>query len=98
MQNTVAFMTYKPNKEVYEKSSGLKYRRCINWTSALGDIRSRFILLFLRKTKVVQEILRSFYVSFTVNTEAIKPDRKFNRDKRKKGSRRKAYIGYKPAW
>ncbi len=86
------------DKFTYEKSEGLKYRRCINWTSAIGDVRSRFILFFLRNTKKVHEILESLYDSFSINTQSIKPGRKFKRDKRKKGSRKKAFICYKSAW
>ncbi len=72
MQNTVSLLVFKSNKETHEKSKGLKYRRCINWTSALGDVRSRFILFFLRNIKNVHEILKSLYDSFSKNTEAIK--------------------------
>jgi len=75
-----------------------KYRRKINWTSALGDVRERLVLLFIRGVNKADSTLRSIWKSFKINTEAIKPERKFPRDKRKKGSRQKAYMQYKPAW
>ena len=82
MLNMVSLLTYHSNKKVFKESEKLKFRRCINWTSALGDIRQRFALLFLRSIKKVQQILKSLFMSFEINTEPIKPGRRFNRDKR----------------
>ncbi len=98
MLNAVSLLSYQSNKQVFENSKALKYRRCINWTSALGDVRQSLVLLFLRGVKHVEDILLSIFDSFRYNTEAIKPGRKFKRDKRKKGARKKAFICYKPAW
>lgn len=98
MLNVVSLLTYESNKKVFKNSKNLKFRRCINWTSALGDIRQRFVLLFLRSKKKVEHIINSLTRSFEINTEPIKPNRRFNRDKRKKGARKKAFICYKPAW
>lgn len=98
MLNIVSFLSFESNVHVLESSKGLKYRRQINWTSALSDVRSRFVLLVLRSIKKARSIIESLRLSFKVNTEPIKPGRKFKRDKRKKGSRKKAFICYKPAW
>jgi hypothetical protein len=98
MLNVVSLLTHESNKKVLEDSKNLKFRRCINWTSALGDVRQRLALLFLRSAKIVERIIRSLTKSFEINTEPIKPNRRFNRDKRKKGARKKAFICYKPAW
>jgi len=98
MLNLVSFLAQPVVDEIYESSSNNKYRKQINWTSALGDVRKRLSLLFLRGINQIDSILRSLWKSFTINTGTIKPGRKFPRDKRKKGSRQKAYINYKPAW
>lgn len=98
MLNLVSFLAEPVKDEVYESSGDCKYRQQINWTSALGDVRKKIVLLFMRGIKKVQSIMESLWESFKKNTDAIKPDRKFPRDKRKKGSRKKAFINYKPAW
>ncbi|TAJ05454.1 hypothetical protein DMA11_23480 [Marinilabiliaceae bacterium JC017] len=98
MLNVVSFLTHDVNKTVNVNSKGLKYRRQINWTAALGDVRQKFVLLFLRSIKNIRRIIESLQKSFKANTEAIKPGRKFKRDKRKKGARKKAFVCYKPAW
>ena len=98
MLNLVSVLAQHVVDEIYESSRSNKFRKQINWTSALADVRSRLSLLFLRDIEQVDLILKSIWKSFTINTEAIKPDRKFPRDKRKKGSRQKAFIQYKPAW
>jgi len=98
MLNLVSFLS-EPVAVLIDKSlKGNKYRHKINWTSALGDVRERMVLLFLRGVTKVDTILKSLWESFKINTEPIKPGRKFPRDKRKKGSRQKAFIQYKPAW
>lgn len=98
MMNLVSFLAEPVNEQIHKASQNCKFRRQLNWTSALGDVRKRLALLFLRGTAVVNSIITSFWESFKTNTEAIKPDRKFPRDKRKKGSRKKAFIQYKSAW
>jgi len=98
MQNLVSFLAGPIKKTVLENSKDLKYERQINWTSALSDVRRKFVLLFVRSTRKVDKIIDSLQASFMANTEAIKPDRKFPRDKRKKGARKKAFICYKPIW
>jgi hypothetical protein len=98
MLNLVSFLTEPVRDEIYEASKDCKYRRQINWTSALGDVRKTIVLLFLRGIHKIEAILESLWESFSKNTEAIKPGRKFPRDKRKKGSRKKTFIQYKPAW
>lgn len=98
MLNVVSFLTHDVNKTVNVNSKGLKYRRQINWTAALGDVRQKFVLLFLRNIKNIRRIIESLQKSFKANTEAIKPGRKFKRDKRKKGARKKSFVCYKPSW
>jgi len=98
MLNLVSFLAQPVVDKIYESSRCCKYRKQINWTSALGDVRARLSLLFLRGIKQIDSILRSLWESFMINIESIKPGRKFPRDKRKKGSRQKAFINYKPAW
>ncbi len=98
MLNLVSFLVEPVREKVCKSSKGYKYRRQVNWTSALGDVRERLVILFLRNTDKINSIIRSMWESFMINTEAIKPGRKFSRDKRKKSSRRKAFINYKPAW
>ncbi len=98
MLNLVSFLVEPVREKVCKSSKGYKYQRQVNWTSALGDVRSRLVILFLRDTDKINSIIRSMWESFMINTEAIKPGRKFPRDKRKKSSRRKAFINYKLAW
>ena len=98
MLNLVSILAEPVAEQINESHKGRKYRCKINWTSALGDVRERFALLFIRGVNKVDSILKSIWESFKKNTEAIKPGRKFPRDKRKKGSRQKAYMQYKPAW
>jgi len=98
MLNLVSFLANPTKDQIYESSKDCKYRQQINWTSAIGDVRKRLVLLFVRGVNKVDSIIRSLWKSFMTNTEAIKPGRKFPRDKRKKGSRRKAFMQYKPAW
>lgn len=98
MLNLVSFLAEPVRESIYNSSKHCKYKRQINWTSAFGDIRKRLVLLFLRNVNKIDTIIKSFWESFKINKESIKPGRKFPRDKRKKGSRRKAFIQYKPAW
>ena len=98
MLNMVSFLAEPVSEEIYKSSMKCKYRQQINWTSALGDVRERLVLLFLRGIDKIDSIIRSLWKSFKTNTEVIKPGRKFPRDKRKKGSRKKAFIQYKPAF
>jgi hypothetical protein len=98
MLNLVSILAEPVYEQINGSHKGRKYRRKINWTSALGDVRERLVLLFIRGVNKVDGILKSIWGSFKINTEAIKPGRKFPRDKRKKGSRQKAYRQYKPAW
>ena len=98
MLNIVSFLAKPVEEQIHESSKHCKFRQQINWTSAIGDVRERLVLLFLRGVGKVNSILKSMWDSFKINTDAIKPGRKFPRDKRKKGSRRKAFINYKPAW
>ena len=98
MLNLVSFLAQPVVDKIYESSRCCKYRKQINWTAALADVRQRLSLLFLRSIDRIDSILKSFWESFMINTESIKPGRKFPRDKRKKGSRQKAFINYKPAW
>lgn len=98
MLNLVSFLAEPVTGQIYQASKDCKYRHQINWTSALSDVRRKFILLFVRSIDKIESIIESLWKSFKKNTEAIKPERKFPRDKRKKGSRKKAFIHYKPAW
>ncbi len=98
MLNLVSFLAEPTKEQIHNASRHNKYRQQINWTSALGDVRERLCLLFLRGVDKIDSIIKSMWGSFMINTELVKPGRKFPRDKRKKGSRRKAYINYKPAW
>lgn len=98
MLNLVSFIAEPVHEQIYKASENCKYRQQINWTSALGDVRGRLVLLFKRSLNKIDSIIKSFWDSFKKNTEAIKPDRKFPRDKRKKGARQKAFMNYKPAW
>ena len=98
MLNLVSFLGEPVREQIYKSSEHCKFRQQINWTSALGDIRKRLVLLFLRSVDKIDSIIKSMWESFKVNTDAIKPGRKFPRDKRKKGSRQKAFLNYKPAW
>ena len=98
MLNIVTFLSDSVRDGIYHSSEDNKFRRQINWTSALGDVRRSFVLLFLRAEDKVCVMINSLWESFIKNTEAIRPDRKFPRDNRKKGSRQKAFVQYKPTW
>lgn len=98
MLNLVSFLAQPVVDEIYESSQCCKYRKQLNWAAALGDVRKRLSLLFLRSINRIDSIIRSLWESFKINIESIKPGRQFPRDKRKKGSRQKAFINYKPAW
>ena len=79
-----------------DKENGRKYKYQTNWTSAISDIRERTILLFIREVAQVEAIIQSIQESFRKIIEPIRLGRKFPRDKRKKGSRQKAFMNYKP--
>jgi len=98
MLNLVSLLTGSVKEEVHDSGKNNKFYRQINWTSALGDVRRSFVSLFLRTENKVYLIIKSLYESFKKNTEAIRPNRIFPRDSRKKGSRQKAFMQYKPAW
>ncbi len=98
MLNFVTFHAEPVAIIITDKSLRRKYRQQINWTSAFGDVRGRLAVLFFRDIQKIESVLESLRASFMANTEAIKPSRKFPRDKKKKGSRKKSYIAYKPAW
>lgn len=98
MLNFVTFLAEPVADQIFEASTGSKYRRQINWTSAFGDVRSRLAVLFFRDIRKIGTVLESLQASFMANTEAIRPGRRFPRDKKKKSSRKKSYIAYKPAW
>lgn len=95
MLNLVSFLAEPVKEEIYQASEHCELRQQINWTSALTDVRERVVLLFLRGIDKIDAILISMWESFKINTDAIKPGRKFPRDKRKKGSRQKCSIQYK---
>ena len=98
MLNLVSVLAQPVKQEIIQSSQACKYRQQINWTSALSDVRERVVLLFLRGINKIDLIIKSLWESFKKNTDAIKPARKFPRDKRKKGARQKAFINYKPVW
>lgn len=98
MLNLVSFLARPAMEKLRSSEKKNKYEQQINWTSALGDVRSRFTALFLKSADKIHSVINSLWESFVINTNLIKPGRKFPRDKRKKGSRRKAFINYKPAW
>lgn len=88
-----------PVHEQIDKDSAnqnCKHKYQINWAAALGDVKRRTVLLFLRGLEKIKLIIESIQGSFRVNTEAVRKGRKFPRDKRKKGARKKAFIQYKP--
>lgn len=98
MLNMVSLLAEPIKDQIYQQSKDCKFRHQINWTSAIADVRKRFVLLFIRTIQKVDSIIKSIWESFKINTEPIKPGRNFPRDKRKKGSRQKAFLAYKPAW
>ena len=98
MLNLVSLLAMPIKDEIHASSCHCKYLQQINWSSAINDVRKRLALLFLRSVNKISLIIESIWKSFKINTEAIKPGRKFPRDKRKKGSRKKAFIQYKPAF
>lgn len=98
MLNFVSFLAQPAMRQLRSFGKKGRYEHQINWTAALGDVRGRFTALFLRDVDKIHSIIESLWESFVVNTNPIRPGRKFPRDKRKKGSRRKAFINYKPAW
>jgi len=73
-----------------------KHKHQINWASALGDVKRRTVLLFLRSFEKITMIIESIQESFRTTTETVRKGRQFPRDKRKKGARKKAFIQYKP--
>lgn len=98
LMNVVWFLAAPVNEQVYQLSITHKHRKQINWTSALFSVRSQLVQLFYRQTEQVCVILDSLWKAFEVDVESIRPERIFPRDKRKKGSRKKASIAYKPAF
>jgi hypothetical protein len=96
--NSVSFLA-EPVKAAISRSCHTRsYRQKINWSSAIHDVRSRLIVLFIRSVNKIDTIIRSLWKSFRMNTEVERPGRAYPRDKRKKGSRKKAFIQYKPSF
>ena len=56
----------------------------VNWAAAIGDVKRRTVLPFLRGLEKTKSIIESIQGSFRVNTEAVRKGRKFPRDKHKK--------------
>lgn len=98
MMNVVATLAEPVIDEVARKGKRSKHIHQVNWTSALGDIRPRLVLFFLRGVDECHRIIKSIWASLKLNTCPVRPDRIFPRDKRKKGSRKKALINYKPSF
>ncbi len=73
-----------------------KNKHQVNWTEGLRKIKPRFILFFVRSKQEVADLVKSIIKSMQTNIERIVKNRKYNRDSRKKGSRQKAFMGYKP--
>ena len=96
--NLVGFIAYPIHEQIDRDSANLKrkHKYQVNWASALGDVKRRTVLLFLRSLEKIKSILGSIQESFRVNIEAVRKGRQFPRDKRKKGARKKAFIQYKP--
>ncbi len=86
-------------QEQVEKDDVIKNRKNkhqVNWTEGLRKVKPRFILFFVRSQQEVVELVKSIIVSMQTNIEKLVKNRKFKRDSRKKGSRQKAFMGYKP--
>ena len=96
--NLVGFIADPVHDQVDKDSASQKrkHKHQINWASAIGDVKRRTVLLFLRSLEKIKLIIESIQKSFRLNTEAVRKGRKFPRDKRKKGARKKAFIQYKP--
>ncbi len=73
-----------------------KHKYQVNWTEGLRKVKSKFLLFFIKSPEVVTSILNSIFVSMCKNIERVVYGRKFKRDSRKKGSRQKAFLCYKP--
>ncbi len=96
--NTVRFIA-SPVHERIDKDSAVKKRKHkdqINVACAIGDMKRRTVLLFLRSLEKIKSIIGSIKESFSVNTKAVRKERKFPRDKRKKWAGKKAFIQDKP--
>jgi hypothetical protein len=98
MMNVVALLAEHVESDLVAHSRETKYDYQINWSSALGDIRQRLSLFFIRSQEESTLIIESIWESMKANTCSIRPGRMFPRDKRKKGSRQKAFMNYKPAF
>jgi len=64
MLNFVTFLAEPAADTVFEASLGRRYRRQINWTSALGDVWGRLAVLFFRGIPKIESILTSLSKSF----------------------------------
>ncbi len=88
-----------PVHEQIDKDSTVqkrKHKHQINWACVIGDVKRKTVLLFLRSLEKIKSIIGSIQESFRVNAKAVRKERKFARDKRKKGAGKKAFIQYKP--
>jgi len=91
MLNLVSLLAMPIKDEIHASSCHCKYLQQINWSSAINDVRKRLALLFLRSVKEICLIFESIWKSFKINTEAIKPGRKFPRDKKKVHEKKPLY-------
>lgn len=99
MYNIVSLMTVPVVEEINQRTRGHKHKKQINWSQALGDIRERIELFFLRRNiSKIDTIIKSIWDSIIDDAESIRPNRKYPRDKRKKGSRNKHSMAYKRPW
>ena len=73
MLNLVSFLAEPALDSICDSSKDCKYRQQINWASAIGDVRERLVLLFLRGAAKIDSIIKSMWGSFKANTDAIKP-------------------------
>ena len=79
-----------------DKEKQRKHNYQTNWTAVISDVRQRTILFFIRGIKQIENLIRSIQQSCRKIIEPIRLGRQFPRDKRKKGSRQKAFMNYKP--
>ena len=75
-------------KEAIQKKSGaLKFVHQINFTQALSRMKNTIVLLFNRTTMEVRALIEKLQTIFIQTTEAVRPDRKFQRRHRVKQRR-----------
>ena len=93
-KNITAMLTFTAQQIVEKTPDHKKYNYRINFTQALSSMRDTIVILLLKSTTAIQDIVFDILDTFVMATEPIRPGRKFPRNHQR--AQRKYCLNYKP--